>query len=150
MKKIYLLLILCFSSVTSSFGCECITRLTLEEQFKEADIVFYAKVVNINDSQIDGYRSTLGFILDSIYTKQGGYQPELMVFKVYKGQFKKPLINKKYQFNSGWSICDVYFRKDQEYIIFGYFDEKGDIQTNVCTPTGVVADKSLLTKISKL
>jgi hypothetical protein len=133
------------------FACECIPILTLEQHFKKADIVFYAKVISITDKRTEGYNETMHFMMDSLYTNKGGYHPELKILKTIKGNFKPgTLINKTYSFKSRWSLCDIFFKKDSEYIVFGYFDEHGNIQTSVCTPTTAVTDKKMIRRLEKM
>jgi hypothetical protein len=130
-----------------TLACECIPILTLEQQFKKADIVFYAKVQSINDRQVDGFRDTMHFTMDSLYTDKGGYHPTLKVKEVYKGKLEQDI---ELNIKSNWGLCDVYFKTDTDYIVFGYYDKDGLIQTSVCTPTTIVTDKSLIRQIKKL
>lgn len=129
------------------FSCECIPVISLEEHFKKADIVFYGKVKSINDSQIDGFRDNMNFMMDSLYTDRGGYHPTIEIKKVFKGKkYAKPQVD----IISNWSLCDVFFKKDSEYVVFGYFDQNEQIQTNICVPTSMVTDKEFLRRIEKM
>ena len=97
-----------------SFECECIPVLTLEQQFSKADIVFYAKVNSVNDRQVKGFKDTMHFTMDSLYTDKGGYHPTLKIKKVYKGNINANIgVNIK----SNWGLCDVFFKNDTDYII---------------------------------
>ncbi|MBX2962111.1 MAG: hypothetical protein KF687_06330 [Cyclobacteriaceae bacterium] len=128
-------------------ACECLPILTLEQQFKKADIVFYAKVQSLNDKNVKGFRETMHFTLDSLYTDKGGYHPTLRVKEVYKGKLEKDI---ELNIKSNWGLCDVFFKTGTYYIVFGYFDKDGLIQTSICTPTTMVTDKQLIRQIKKL
>jgi hypothetical protein len=121
--------------------------MTLEQNFNKADIVFYAKVTSINDRQVEGFRDTMPFTMDSLYTDKGGYHPTLKIKKVYKGKINPRV---KVNIKSNWGLCDVFFKSDTDYIVFGYFDKDGRIQTSVCTATTDVTDKELLRLIEKM
>lgn len=143
------LLILCGLTLWALdlFACECIPVISLEEHFKKADIVFYGKVQSINDSQKYGYRDTMDFMMDSLYTDKGGYYATIEIKKVYKGKkYSKPQLD----INSIGSLCDVFFKKDSEYVVFGYVDQNEQIQTNICVPTTMVTDKEFLRRIEKM
>jgi len=133
---------------TDTFACECISILTLAEHFKKADIVFYAKVTAINDKEINGFRNTMNFIMDSSYSDKGGYQPRLKILEIIKGKFKSDIItNDILNYQSKWTLCDVFFKSDSEYILFGNFDENGNFQTGICTLTTLVTDTELLKRL---
>ena len=128
-------------------ACECIPVLTVEQHFQKADVVFYAKVTSINDKKIPGYKSTMHFLMDSLYADKAGYHPTLTIKNVYKGKILK---KNEVSLKSNWSLCDVLFKKNAEYVVFGYYDENGQIRTSVCTPTFLVTNINELTKIEKL
>tara|TARA_B110000285_G_C14675115_1_gene402124 strand:- start:79 stop:516 length:438 start_codon:yes stop_codon:yes gene_type:complete len=132
--------------VTQVLACECIPTVNNTEQFKKADVVFYAKVISINDSEVENFKNTLHYAMDSLYTEQGGYQPILKVFKTYKGKMS----SKEIILKSNWRGCDVFFKRDSEYLIFGYIDDNGSIQTNICAGTDQVTDKNELKKLKEL
>ncbi len=66
---------------SESFACECLPVLTLEDHYKQADIIFLAKIVEIKDSQVEGVKSTLYYRVDSLYFLEGGYSP---IFEITK------------------------------------------------------------------
>ena len=143
-----LIVILGLTILTSDmFACECIPILTLEEHFKKADVVFYAKVKSINDRNVEGYRDTMHFIMDSLYTDKGGYHPTLLIKRTFKGKLK---VDSEIDIKSIWGLCDVFFKRDSEYVVFGYIDKDGQIQTSVCVPTTILTDKEFLRRIEKL
>jgi hypothetical protein len=144
MKRLVILLGLILLT-TGTFACECLPILTLEQHFKRADIVFYAKVTAINDKEVSGFRDTMHFIMDSLYSAKGGYHPRLKILEIIKGNFKSDLItNNTLNYQSKWTLCDVFFKRDSEYIVFGNFDENGNFETSICSSTTGVPDKELL------
>ncbi|NJN41810.1 MAG: hypothetical protein HC811_05835 [Flammeovirgaceae bacterium] len=115
-KGILIVFILAFLS-TDNFACDC-SPWTLELHFNNADIIFYAKVTGINDDKREGYKESLHFILDPLYTLKGGYHPELKILETIKGEFKEDLIvNDRVDFNSRWTNCDIFFNRDARYVI---------------------------------
>jgi hypothetical protein len=105
------------------------------------------KVKSINDRKVEGFRDTMHFIMDSLYAEKGGYHPTMEVKKIFKGKMTS---DSKIDIKSNWGLCDVFFEKDSEYVVFGYFDKDGQIQTSVCTPTTLLTDKKFLRRVEKL
>lgn len=132
--------------VTEVSACECSPTVTFEEQFKKADVVFYAKVISINDSEVENFKNTLYYAMDSLYIEQGGYHPTLRVLKTFKGKLGSKTIKLK----SKWAGCDVFFIRSKEYLVFGFISDNGDISTNICTGTDQVADKKKLKRLKEL
>ena len=142
-RKILTLLIVLSLRFTDVYGCECIPFRPFEEQYKMADIVFLAEVIEIADDQDVGFKNTLYYHIDSLYTDIGGYRPKFKVLNVYRGEFNEPIVDGEYQYKSSWSLCDVFFQRDKTYIVFGYFDENGYLTTNICTMTNIMNDEIL-------
>lgn len=146
-----LIILFAFYSIglSDSIACDCIPSLSLEEHYKQADIVFLAEIIEIQDTKIENFKSTLHYAIDSLYILKGGYSPILKITRTFKGEFKNPLIDNKYGYKTQWSMCEVFFRINQSYVVFGYFDENGIIITSICSPTKI-ATTHLLNELEEL
>lgn len=145
--KIYFSLIIILFSV-NSYACECALGLSFEDYVEGADIIFYGTVVSINDDKYDGYKDMLNYDFDKEnYPEKYGFKPGFVILEIFKGEFKKPLENNIYEYKSDWSGCDRIFKKGYSYIVFGHFQENGEISTSICTLGGIVKEIDYFDKL---
>ena len=86
------------------------------------------------DKSIDGYQNTI-YSLDDSYLSRGGSFPLLEVVKRYKGNRKKYFQKNEILIHQDWSTCDIFFKIDQYYLVFGFLDSEGNLKTHMCTAT---------------
>lgn len=109
--------------------------MTMEQQVKQADVIFVAKVIEIKDLEYENIRSTLMFKVDSTYMENAGFNPILEVDTIYKGELNHPSYSTTIPYECNWSNCDILFEREKTYLIFAYLEPDGRIKTNVCTKT---------------
>mgnify|MGYP005834401079 CR=1 FL=1 len=146
MKKLLPLIIFLFS--VSSYACECALGLGFKDYVNSADIIFYGTVVSINDDKFEGYKDMLDYDLNKEnYPAKYGYKPGFEILEIFKGKFKKPLENGIYNYVADWMGCDRIFKKGYSYIVFGHFQENGEITTSICTLGGIVNEPEYFEKL---
>jgi len=118
---------------TKATACECLF-VSVKSDYKQADVVFYGKVVKVMDKSIEGYSNTL-YSLDDSYLEYGGHFPLLKVIKRYKGNKRKYYRKDDILIYQNWSLCDKSFKLNQYYLVFGFLDENGKLTTSSCTAT---------------
>ncbi len=98
--------LLCFS-LNTGFACKC-RYLPVRKQYKENQIVLTADVIELLDSEEE----------KKIYPFESGgsFKVKIKVIKKYKGDIAK---NTVIELDSGYSDCDIYFRKGK-YLLFLY------------------------------
>lgn len=147
MKKVFLLLSLSITFVTNSFACKCDIYASLEtfleERYKASDFVISAKAEFVKDSLTKGNYNMLS---DPAYWRQGGYNAVLKVNKVYKGEIKTETV----EITPNWSDCSQYFKTGDTYIIFGFVNKKGELNTNTCSGNFSIAKENRLKQFSKI
>ena len=160
--KITLILTFIISSISfSAYSCECIILPITNENsednqdqyikrgFKDADFIFYGKIIGFSDKEIDGYSQMFGSEnVDNSKELTNGYFPNFDIIKIYKGK-KLNLSNYEIQIYQEWSNCDMEFEKDKEYVVFGYLDKEGKLKTSMCAPNLMINSKIDLKKILK-
>ncbi len=139
--------LLSFFLTTDLLACDCQHTMSVKEAFEQASIVFYGRVEGVNDETVEGYTNTMHFAIDSLYTKKGGYFVNIKVKEVYKGKLSNDV---PVHIKGSWGLCDVFFKKNMEYIVFGYVMPDGQIQTNVCMLSAAVRNKQSLRKVKRL
>lgn len=121
---------------------------SFQEHVNSADIIFYGTVTSINDEKYENYENTLTYLLDSAsYPENYGYKPTFKIIEIFKGTFEIPLEHNSYEYKSRWSNCDRSFKKGYSYIVFGYFEENGEINTSICLPGGIIYDSGYFPKL---
>lgn len=161
MKNTLILAILILIKSISSFACECeIIGYTNENKdnyqdqylikgFKDADFIFYGKVVELSDRKIEGYSEIFGWENPNyLKEKIKGHFPVFDIVKTYKGK-NLDLQKKRIQIYQDWSTCDMIFEKNKEYVIFGYLDKNGKLRTSICAPNRLIDSGKDLRKIKK-
>ncbi len=130
----------------SSFACECvilpITNEYFEDNqdqyikrgFKDADFIFYGKIIGFLDKETDEYSQIFGSE-NAENSKEiiNGYFPNFEIIKIYKGKDLN-LTNHEIQIYQEWSNCDMTFEKEKKYVVFGYLDKEGKLRTSRCAP----------------
>lgn len=132
----------------NSYACECALGLSFEDYVESADIIFYGTVVSINDEKFDGYKDMLNYHFDKEnYPDKYGYKPGFEILEIFKGKFEKPLENGIYNYVADWSGCDRIFKKGYSYIVFGHFQDNGEISTSICTLGGIITETDYFEKL---
>ncbi|NJX16862.1 hypothetical protein [Tamlana crocina] len=159
-RKLILGIVLMLISIPS-LACECkIIPLTNEnkdnyqeqyliEGFKEADFVFYGEVIELIDREIDGYSEIFGWENPN-YLKEltQGHFPLFDLKKILKGE-NLTFTDNRIQIYQDWSNCDMTFKKNQKYVVFGFIDKEGKMRTSICEPNRLINSKKDLRKILK-
>lgn len=102
----------------------------MKEDYESVDFVILGKVTDVKDLEYSKIESTLAYRLNPDYVDSAGYYVEINVTKEFKGSVPDKII-----MTPDWSGCDFLFRKNSEYVIFGYRNKEGVYRTNICTKT---------------
>lgn len=81
------------------------------------------------------------------YPDKYGYKPSFEILEVVKGKFKNQLKNGIYYYVADWSGCDRIFKKGYSYIVFGHFQDNGEISTSICTLGGIITENDYFDKL---
>jgi hypothetical protein len=114
-------------------ACEC-GLLNIRENYKNADVVFYGRVIQVMDKTMDGYDDAYLITRDGAYLNDGGFFPSIQIIKKYRGK-RKFFKTGKIQIHQDWSLCDFFFKTGRYYLVFGFLDKNGILKTDVCTAT---------------
>lgn len=142
MKKLFnrsllLLPVTLLCSYSLALACDCIPH-SMKEDFDSVDYVIQGKVTDIKDLDYSNIESTLAYRLNPEYVDSAGYDVKINVTQKFKGFVPDTII-----ITPDWSGCDFLFRKNSEYVIFGYRNSDGHYRTNICTKTFKMDDTKL-------
>ncbi|OIQ37379.1 MAG: hypothetical protein BM563_08780 [Bacteroidetes bacterium MedPE-SWsnd-G1] len=161
MKNNQILTIIILFISLSTFACECAiigytneNKDNYQEQciikgFEDADFIFYGKVIELTDREMDGYSDMFGWENpNTLKEKIIGHFPVFNLKKIYKGKSLN-LSKKEIQVYQDWSICITTFEKNKEYVVFGYLDQEGKLKTSICAPNKMIDSKKHLQVFKK-
>ena len=132
-------------------ACECVLTMTMEEMVEGADIIFYGTVVGVDDRNDPKYEEWVKYYtFGNDYADEGGYEPNFGIIENFKGDIKNQLVDGNYQYQREWTNCDRFYKIGYSYIFFGYYDDKGKINTSICMMGGIVRDLAFLEEIRDL
>jgi len=121
LKLTFLFLIL-FSAKT--FACSCVMKpdFKTKEDLNEYSFIAHIKINGIKEAE-------------NIETDSYVHQMNFEILELYKGeQIKNILVSGSHPLLKGWTSCDLGERVDDEWIIFGYYNENfKKLITGYCT-----------------
>lgn len=137
MKALLLILVLSLTMFAAS-ACECISK-SMGKNFKDAAFVMKVKVLSVNDTL------QMGRKLEALRPPfKSGYEPNLKVLKVYKGEFSKRTLSLY-----GSDYCSEKYTVGMEYVLFIY-QGKDSYYTRICENNFLVSDKSSMKQLRSL
>jgi len=118
-------------------ACRCLAPPTPYFGLQKSDVVFVGKVTTIETIAADGwlygaFKQTMGLRLYEFET----IHATLEVKTPIKAADESPLIIETFQ---STDLCGVPFKAGQEYFVYAYRSPEGDLQTDMCTRTDIVA-----------
>lgn len=135
MRKYGLTLALMGLSLGCTWACECVfpSNYNLKNAVDGHPVIFYAKVVSIEDPKDPNFEWIPDLVFDSLYYEKRGYEPQFRIIEVLKGKIGKERKGDRLFFQSNFSTCSVSFELGKTYLVFAYRDESGKIGTSSCS-----------------
>lgn len=136
-RSILLISLFTFCLSISALACDCIPH-SMKEDYKSVDFVIQGKVIKIKDLEYMRIKNTLTYRINPGYVDSTGYYVAINVSNEFKGSVPETLF-----ITPEWTNCDFLFKKNIEYVIFGYKDSDNIYRTNLCTKTFEMNHKNM-------
>jgi|GEM_PF-6094282 len=108
-ERYKLLLLLLFSFVSFQGVCCLCDPLPIKKEIKRTKYIIRCSIKTLLDTT-DIYNNPV-----SVNEREGSYEVLVTINEPYKWQGKKP---KEIKISSTFSSCDMFFKKNEEYILF--------------------------------
>jgi len=127
MKKIIAIIILSFAIISQSFACSCMMPESPTKSLEKSDIVFIWNVTSVETKEV---KTDFNFT-----TKE-----KTVVFNVDSVLKWEKNNNITIKTANSWAACWYGFKKDKNYIVYWYKNDKWEYRAGLCSRTSLLVN----------